>query len=215
MSGVGAKPGINPELASLLRELERRLRAFGAPIVYAFRPGAPPDAVRDAFAAEAHRAHADAVAWWGWHDGVTLVDTPPVESGPGVALRAENTLVEDWHVLSLADAVRTHRWVREDYEAAGASDLFPHGWFPILTTGAKPTMWIDCSAADDEPAPLYVDEHLPKPEGPLFGGLGDFVEKIIRAFDEGLVLRSHPEDPRVPVFDAPALPHELRRLSYW
>ena len=137
-----------------------------------------------------------------------------MESGPGVHLRAENTLVEDWHVLSLADAVRTHRWFRDDYAAVGAAALLPRGWFPILATGAQPTLWIDCSVGDDEAAPLYVDEHLPKPEGPLYASLADFVGMIIRAFDEGLV-RPHPEDPRVPVFDAPALPDELRRLSFW
>ena len=202
------------DLPSLLDELEGRLRAFGAPIVDAFRPGAPAEDVRSALAAEGQRAHGDAVAWWGWHDGVTIHDAPPIETGTGVHLRSENTLVEDWHVLSLADAVRTHRWVRDDYAQAGAPELFPRSWFPILTTGAFPTLWIDCSVGDDEPAPLYVDEHLPKPEGPLYRSVADFVAMTIRAFDEGLV-REHPEDPRVPIFDAPTLPDELRRLSYW
>lgn len=201
------------DLPQLLRELERRLDAFGAPIVEAFRPGASAEEVRSALAAEGHRAHADMVAWWGWHDGVAL-GGPPVESGPGVYVRAENTLVEDWHVLSVADAVRTHRAFRDDYGALAASELLPGGWFPILATGAKPTLWVDCSVGDDEPAPLYVDEHLPKPDGPLYASLADFVAMIITAFDKELV-RGHPEDVRVPIFDAPRLPDELRRLSYW
>jgi hypothetical protein len=201
------------DLRSLLDELEQRLRAFGAPIVQAFRPGAAADEIRTALAAEGLRAHADVVAWWGWHDGVAMPDVPPVRSGPGVYLRSENTLVEDWHVLSLADAVRTHRWFRAAY-AEGARDLLPRGWLPILMTGAKPAMWIDSDVAEDAPAPLYVDEHLPEPIAPLFASLVDFVGTIIRAFDEGLT-RPHPDDPRVPIFDAPALKGDLRRLSYW
>ncbi len=188
------------ELQRLLGELEQRLRAFGAPIVQAFRPGAPADEVRTVLAAEGLQAHPDVVAWWGWHDGVALTDAPPVLSGPGVYLRSENTLVEGWHVLSVADAVRNHRWFRAAYAESGGPDLLPRGWFPILMTGAKPTMWIDCGVAEGSPAPLYVDEHLPKPAGPLFRSLVDFVGTIIRAFDEGLT-RPHPEDPRVPGTD--------------
>jgi hypothetical protein len=202
------------DLRGVLDELEERLRAFGAPIVQAFRPGAPADEVRTVLATEGLQAHPDVVAWWGWHDGVALTDAPPVLSGPGVYLRSENTLVEDWHVLSVADAVRNHRWFRAVYAESGGPDLLPKGWFPILMTGAKPAMWIDCGIADDTPAPLYVDEHLPEPIAPLFSSLADFVGTIIRAFDQGLT-RPHPEDPRVPTFDAPALKGDLRRLSYW
>ena len=180
----------------------------------AFCPGVSAETVRHALAAEGVRAPRDLIAWWGWHDGVTLADAPSIDSGPGVYLRSENTLVEDWHVLSLADAVRTHRWFRADYVLGGMPELLPAGWFPILVTGAKPILWIDCAVDDDEPAPLYVDEHLPKPEGPLYRSLDDFGAKIVRAFDEDLV-QPHPEDPRVPVFDAPALTGDLRRLSYW
>jgi hypothetical protein len=203
-----------PDLQPLLDELERRLRAFGAPIVDAFAPGLPVDEVRTVLDAEGLRAPDDVVAWWGWHNGAVLSDVPPVLSGPGVYLRSENTLVEDWHVLSLGEATRTHRWFRADYAEAGAADLLPAGWFPILVTGAKPTMWVDCRAGANVPTPLYVDEHLPEPAGPLFPSLADFVGAIIRAFDEGLI-RPHPEDARVPTFDAPALKGELLRLAYW
>ena len=202
------------DLRGALDELEQRLAAFGARIVDAFRPGAPADEVRAIVGAEGVHAHPDVVDWWGWHDGVALMDAPPVLSGPGVYLRSENTLVEDWHVLSLADAVRNHRWFRATYAEAGGPDLLPGGWFPILMTGAKPAVWIDCCVADDTPAPLYVDEHLPEPVAPLFASLADFAGTIIRAFDEGLT-KPHPEDPRVPIFDAAALKGDLRRLSYW
>ena len=196
------------ELRPLLEELERRLREFGAPIVDAFGPGIAADEIRAVFDAERLDAPDDVVAWWGWHDGAVLSDARRVLSGPGVYLRSENTLIEDWHVLSLGEATRTHRWFRED------SDLLPAGWFPILVTGAKPTLWIDCSAGPDAPAPLYVDEHLPEPARPLFPSLANFVGASIRAFDEGLIL-PHPEDPRVPMFDAAALPGDLRRLVFW
>jgi hypothetical protein len=199
------------ELRPLLEELDRRLRAFGAPIVEAFRPGLPAGEVKAVFADEGLSAPDDVVTWWGWHDGAAVSDAPPVVSGPGVYLRSENTLIEDWHVLSLDEATRTHRWFRADYADAGAADLLPGGWFPILVTGAKPTMWIDCSGAD---APLYVDEHLPEPTEPLFPSLAQFVADVIRAFDQGLI-RPHPEDPRVPTIDAATLPGELRRLAFW
>lgn len=197
------------ELRRLLDELERRLRAFGAPIVDAFGPGLPVEEVRAVFDAEGLYAPDEVVAWWGWHNGATLSDVPPVLTGPGVYLRSENTLIEDWHVLSLSEAVRTRRWFRAD----DADGLLPAGWFPILVGGAKPTMWIDCTVGDER-APLFVDEHLPEPTEPLFPSLVDFVGAIIRTFDEGLI-RPHPEDARVPMFDAPALKGELRRLAYW
>src|SRR5437867_7739126 len=110
------------ELPARLEELEQRLRAFGAPIAEAFRPGASADDVRATLAEEELPAHPDVVSWWGWHDGATLTDAPPVSSGPGVYLRSENTLVEDWHVLSLADAARTHRWFHAEDAEPG---LFP------------------------------------------------------------------------------------------
>jgi hypothetical protein len=113
--------------------------------------------------------------------------------------------------MSLGEAARARRWFRADYADAGADGLLPAGWFPILVTGAKPTMWIDCTGGADKLAPLYVDEHLAEP---LFPSLVDFVGAIIRTFDEGLI-RPHPEDARVPTFDAPALKGELRRLAYW
>jgi hypothetical protein len=190
--------------------LERRLRAFGAPIVEALAPGVSAEEIRAVLDAEGLQAPDDVVAWWGWHDGAVLSDAPPVLSGPSVHLRPENTLVEDWHVLSLAEATRTHRWFRAEYPAR----LLPAGWFPILVTGAQPKLWIDCTAGADASAPLYVDEHLPEPPGPLFPSLAAFVEAIVRAFDEGLI-RPHPKDPRVPIFDAPALKGDLRRLPYW
>src|SRR5437867_20250 len=202
------------ELRPLLDELERRLRAFGAPIVDAFAPGVPVDEVRAVLDAEGLEAPDDVFAWWGWHNGAVLSDAPPVLSGPGVYLRSENTLVEDWHVLSLGEAARTRRWFRADYADAGAADLLPAGWFPVLVTGATPTMWIVCTPGADAPPPLYVDEHLPGPAEPLFPSLANFVGAIIRTFDEGLI-RPHPEDARVPMFDAPALRGELQRLAYW
>jgi hypothetical protein len=202
------------ELRVLLDELEQRLQAFGAPIVEAFHPGAPADEVRSVLAAEGLHAHADVVTWWGWHNGAAIAEAQPVQSGLGIFLRSENTLVEDWHVLSLADAVRAHRWSRLAYADGGAVHLLPHRWFPILATGAKPMMWIDCGVPDDRPAALYVDEHLPEPAKPLFRSLTDFAGSIIRAFDDGLA-RPHPEDHRVPIFHAAGLKGDLRRLSHW
>src|SRR5206468_1127708 len=122
------------ELPSLLHELERRLQAFGAPIVEAFCPGVSAETVRHALAAEGVRAPRDLIAWWGWHDGVTLADAPSIDSGPGVYLRSENTLVEDWHVLSLVDFVANT--VRECDESL----VHPHPADPRVPLFAAPAL---------------------------------------------------------------------------
>jgi len=79
-----------------LDELEQRLTASGALIVAAFRPGAPADEVRAVIGRRGSMLTPTSSIWWGWHDGVALADAPRVLSGPGVYLRSENTLVEDW-----------------------------------------------------------------------------------------------------------------------
>src|SRR4051794_37108482 len=124
---------MNLGLSSLLAELEQRLRDFGAPITEAFRPGLAPERVAEELAREGLAPHVDLLVWWGWHDGAEI-DAPPLEPGPSIYLRAENTLLGPWHLLSLAEAVRVRRWLRETHDAAGIGGVFPASWVPVLVT---------------------------------------------------------------------------------
>lgn len=191
-------------LRALLEQLEDRLRAFGAPVVDAFRPGAPLEQVRAAIAAEGLSAHDDLVTWWGWHDGSDAGGVAADYSGPGIYFRQENTLVGPWHVISLDDALRIRRWWRST-----APQLVPEDWLPVLQFEGTPVL-----CADDAAELHILDEGFPEPPPPQFGSLAEFVAAVIRLFDEGLVV-PHPEDERVPWFDAASLEGDLRRLCFW
>jgi hypothetical protein len=195
----------------LLEELEERLRAFGAPIAGAFRPGAAPERVRAALEAEGLPAHEDLVVWWGWHDGAA-VDAPPVEDGPGIYFRPENTLVEPWHVLSLEEALRNRRWYRQLYDESGLSSLLPSDWVPVLLVDGRPVLLADTGAPG--PAPLHVlDEGQLEPAPPQFESLAELARLVVRAFDDGAV-RPGSQDPRAPAID-PAAAGDVRRLVHF
>lgn len=184
-------------LRALLEELDDRLRAFGAPVVEAFRPGASPEDVRAA------GVHDDVVTWFTWHDGAATHDVAEDYEGPGIYFRPENTLIGPWHVISLGDAVRIRRWWRTN-----APQLVPESWFPVLQFEGVPVL-----CADEGGALRVVDEGLPERTS-QFDSLADFVRTVLTLFDEGLVV-SHPEDGRVPWFDDSALKGDLRRLCFW
>ena len=198
-------------LHALLDELERRLRAFGAPIADAFRPGAAPGHVRDALEQERVRAHEDLVAWWTWHDGAELV--PPPDDPPIPPDVAENMLVGPWHVVSLAESIAFRRWRRNEYEALGMGDLIPASWVPVLVAGEAGELWanVDVEGA----APLQIrDEGYLGGEPPHVASLDEFVRMAIRAFDEGLV-GPDPGGTRAPWIGDAALQTDLRRLIIW
>jgi hypothetical protein len=179
-------------LRALLEELDDRLRAFGAPVVDAFRPGLPPERVGE--------AHEDVLTWWAWHDGAAAGEVADDYAGPGIYFRPENTLVGPWHVISLDDASRIRRWLREAYPQ------LPETWLPVLQFEGSPVL-----CADTADGSLHiVDEGFVD----QFRSLGEFVQLVLELFDSGLV-GPHPEDERVPWFDAAALEGGLRRLSFW
>jgi hypothetical protein len=197
---------VGAELRESLDELDARLRAFGAPIAGAFRPGAAPGRVRSALESEGVPAHDDLVAWWGWHDGADI-DAPPLEDGPGLFFRAENTLLEPWHVLSLDDALRNRRWLRS------VDDRLPEAWIPIALVDGQPVLLADAGAAG--PAPLHVlDEGQLGPPPVQFASLQEFADLVVAAFDTGAV-RASPMDERAPAADPERLSGELRRLAFW
>jgi hypothetical protein len=182
------------------------LRAFGAPIAGAFRPGAAPDRVRAALEAAGVPAHEDLVAWWSWHDGAE-VDAPVIDDGPGIFFSAENTLLEPWHVLSLDDALRNRRWFRE------VNDRLPAEWIPVSLVDGAPVLLADAGAGG--PAPLHIlDEGQFELPPVLFASLREFVELVVRAFDAGAV-RPSPMDARAPAADPERLEGDLRRLAFW
>jgi hypothetical protein len=185
-------------LRALLEQLEDRLHTFGAPVVDAFRPGVAPEQI------EGLRLHDDVVTWWAWHDGAEAGDVAADYSGPGIYFRPENTLIGPWHVISLDDALRIRRWWH-----AAVPQLMPESWVPVLQFEGTPVL---CS---DPAGQLHIlDEGFVAPPPPQFSSLADFATTVIRLFDEGLV-RSHPEDDRVPWFDAGVLEGDLRRLCFW
>jgi hypothetical protein len=185
-------------LRALLEQLEDRLRAFGAPVIDALRPGLSPEQL------EQLRVHDDVATWWSWHDGAAAPGMAADYAGPGIYFRPENTLIGPWHVISLEDALRIRRWWRD-----AAPQLVPESSIPVLQFEGTPVL-----SADADGALHVIDEGFPEPPPPQFSSLADFVTAVIRLFDEGLVV-PHPEDERVPWFDAAALEGDLRRLCFW
>jgi hypothetical protein len=193
------------ELRPLLEELERQLRQYGAPVVEAFRPGAPAERVRAELEADGLRAHEDLVAWWGWHDGAAGRDVDPAYTGPGIFFGPDTTLIGPWHVISLADALRIRRW----YRGEGRMEE----WVPVLQFEGQPVLCAD--PAPDSDALLYVvDEGVLAGTPPQFESLADFVRTVLRLFDEGLIV-PRPEHDRVPWFEDAGLDAGLRRLTFW
>jgi hypothetical protein len=188
---VRGSADVRAPLRALLDELDDRLRAFGAPVVEAFRPGVRAEGVHD-----------DVATWFGWHDGAAADEAAPDYEGPGIYFRSENTLVGPWHVISLRDATRIRRWWR-----ANAPQLVPEPWFPVLQFEGVPVL---CA---DERGALHVVDETPL-EAPQFDSLADFVLTVLTVFDEGLVVR-HPEDGRAPWFDGDSLRGDQRRLCFW
>jgi hypothetical protein len=200
-------------LPALLGGLEDRLRRFGAPVVEAFRPGAPPDHMRAVLAAEGLAAPDELLEWWGWHDGA---DTPAVDEGPGIVERPENTLVASWHLLSLGDAVRIRRWVLDDYATIGAPGVVPSTWIPLLHFTGTPFLAADTAATGA--SPLYVVDGsagLPeRPPSPHFASVAELVAVLVRLFDDGVV-RPDPDDERVASLRSSPVTDDVRRLTRW
>ena len=200
------------DLRASLDELEKSLRSFGAPVTAAFRPGARPEQVRALLAAECLTPSDDLLTWWSWHDGAE-VGAPPVESGPGIHYRAENTLFGPWHILSVAEALRIRRWQLEMHRGLTIEQAFPASWLPVLTTDGAGDLCADTGAPG--PTPLRIrDEGFFGVEPPKFSSLSELVECILEVFDAGLVVPAR-WDPRVPSADLATLAAGQRRLVVW
>ena len=202
------------DLRARLDELEERLRAFGAPLTAALRPGARPEKVRALMAAERLPPADDLVTWWSWHDGAE-VDATTLESGPGLHYRAENTLFGPWHILSLAEALRIRRWQLEAHRGLTIEQAFPASWLPVLTTDGAGDLCANTGAPAPAPTSLHIrDEGYFGVEPPKFSSLSELVQCILEVFDAGLVVPAQ-WDPRVPSADLARLPADQRRLVVW
>ena len=188
------------------------MRAFGAPVTAALRPGATPEQVRALLAAGGLTPSGDLVTWWGWHDGAE-VDAAPIESGPGLHYRAENTLFGPWHILSLGEALRIRRWQLEVHHGLSIEQAFPESWLPVLTTDGAGDLCADTAAPG--PTPLHIrDEGYLGGEPPKFSSLSELVGCILEVFAAGLVVPAD-WDPRVPSADLATLAADQRRLMIW
>ena len=207
------------ELQRWLERLEQALRDYGAPIVQAFRPGLPPDAVAEALRAEGLAPHEDVIAWFAWHDAAD--DAPPQRDGNGDVVRygGESVLVGPWWMFQLGRALRVRREALEMQAAdvarfgAGAAS-FEAGWLPLATSEGAGELCIDTTAAG--PAPLWI--HDPETRdgrmSPQFISLVDLVGALVEVLDRRLVV-PHPHDDRAPMVDHTRLPPDLLRLCSW
>ena len=137
--------------------------------------------------------------------------------GPGIVERAESVLLDGWHLLSQADALRIRRWTLDAYAQAGGADIVPRSWVSVLHfTGAAYLAADSASAAGG--APLYVVDGgaaLPEPSPtPQLGSLEELVSLVVRLFVDGHV-RPDPDDPRVPSLRGAPTTEEVRRLTRW
>jgi len=200
------------ELASLLSELEKRLREYHAPIAEAFRPGAQPEHLRGALSAAGLDPHDDLVVWWGWHDGAEAVP-------PGSITSSTTSLISPWFMPTLEDAIRLRRErhlilreVDEEYEAVNLGALFPQSWLPVATTELGSDLCADTAAAG--PAPLHTISKEVEVSLNHFENLSEFVELILYAFEQGLV-EFHALAPDLLTFVWDELPSNMRRLATW
>jgi len=200
------------ELASLLSELEKRLREYHAPIAEAFRPGAQPEHLRAALSAAGLEPHDDLVVWWGWHDGAEAVP-------PGSITSSTTSLISPWFMPTLEDAIRLRRErhlilreVDEEYEAVNLGALFPQSWLPVATTELGSDLCADTAAAG--PAPLHTISKEVEVSLNHFESLSEFVALILYAFEQGLV-EFHALAPDLLTFVWDELPSNMRRLATW
>src|SRR5262249_14422318 len=117
-----------------------------------------------------------------------------------------------WHLLSLAEATRTRRWIRDAYGAPAVERLFPQSWIPLLTTDGAGELCADTAAAGAAPLQIHDEGYLGGGP-PHFASLAEFVAMSIEAFDRGLV--GGAPDGRLPWIDDRALQTDLRRLIMW
>lgn len=192
-------------LSQMLSRLEQHLTDLGAPIVDHWRPGADPRHVDDVLGQRGLIASEELHAWWGWHDGT---DVASRYGGAFVPL-ADNLLLADWHLPSLAEAAATYDRLQHTWEG----DL-PSGWWPVLDMSVPADLCADTTGGG---ALFLVDGHceLPgDPPEPLAASLTDFVGLVLDLFQAGVVLPSSPYGEG-PAIDHARLPRALPFPAYW
>ena len=188
------------------------MRAFGAPVTAALRPGAGPEQVRALLAAEGLMPSDDLVTWWSWHDGAE-VDAPPVESGSRPPLSRREHPLRPWHILSLPEAFRIRRWQLEVHRGLSIEQAFPEKLAAGPDDGRCRRPLRGHGSAG--PTPLHVrDEGYFGVEPPKFSSLSELVGCILEVFAAGLVVPAD-SDARVPSAELATLAAGQRRLVIW
>lgn len=117
----------------LLDRYEAELRRQGAEIAGVLAPGLDADVANAKVAPLGLTLPAEALTWWGWHDGVTSTSVFGWELGPDVGF------------FSLDRAVEEHRRVTEVYDPD--AEFWSATWLPLTDFGSG-MLAIDCSGAD-------------------------------------------------------------------
>ena len=180
------------ELRDALVTLEQVLAEVGAPVVGHLRPGAAPEAVRDAVVASGAEPHPDLLSWYGWHDGTDL----PRSTTRQLLPTDGNRLIGGLHLLALEEARAGHDEARaleeESADPRRGRPLFLWpGWFPVLTFTDGWLVCLDTAGTCGHVGSLFVWDTgalaWPEPPQPWLGSLGDLVTAVIDAYRSGRV----------------------------
>ena len=192
-------------LPQLLARLEVHLIELGAPVVSHLRPGADRQHVEAVLGERGVVASEELLAWWGWHDGTDVAD----RFGGAFVPLADNLLLANWHLPSVADAARGYDLLQHVWDGE-----LPTGWWPVLEMSVPADLCADTASSG---ALFLVDAHSELPDDPpepLATSLTDFVELLLDLFEAGAVLPRGPYGGG-PWVDHARLPRALPFPAYW
>lgn len=171
-----------PDLATALRELESRWTSAGDVTTSSeLNPGLPRNEFLDVVRDLPLVPHEDAVTWFGWH-------TVPPER----RLRGPHVGASFMEFLKIEQVMSLHRIYLEltAPEAQQEGVTFAQAgwdpqWLPICEAVNGSVVAMDCSAAPDGPAPLFVSHKDYFPVTADLPSLQDLVEVWISLYDDG------------------------------
>ena len=189
-------------LAGALARLERILVRSRAAIVPLLRPGIDAAEVATLLASVGLSPSAEAVAWFGWHDGA---------GSPGVPTTAIE-LVPDgefYDLRHLCDEYVMTRSADSDVAAMPGSvydveQLWPTHWFPLLRLLGKGYLAVDLAANEGSTSPVHIVWHdTDLDERADWESVGSFVETVIDRFEQGVYSVDDDGIVRGPTIDHP------------
>lgn len=163
----------------LLDELQARWRREGAIVAEVLRPGLEIGVIERAMRPLGLTLPLEARLWWGWHDG-----TERTTHSQAIGL--------DLLFLPLERAVSNYQRQMDIARRVANGDLdpdeiWPPGWFPLISKLNGSVIACDCSVRDDEPTPIHHYDHEFPDQAlePVAESLGDLVGRWIDALDSG------------------------------